>query len=85
MEAPKAKSAAPDQENALSTSNDTNDIAGKAFATMQARFAMLGHCLYQASGAGGVPVYLITRWGFTRELPDMTAVAKFYLQIGGTL
>ena len=78
-----AKSAAPDQENALSTSNHTDHIAEKAFSTMQARFALLRHCLYRASGANGATVFLVTRWGMVRELKTLEAVAAFFALIGG--
>ena len=79
----KAKSAAPDQENALSTSTDTDHTAEKAFSTMQASFALLGHCLYRASGANGATVFLVTRWGMVRELKTLEAVAAFFALIGG--
>ena len=63
--------------------HDSKHTAEKAFSTMQAKFALLGHCLYRASGANGATVYLVTRWGMVRELPDLAAVASFFAMIGG--
>ena len=57
--------------------------ADKVFSTMQARFALLGHCLYKASGANGATGFLVTRWGMVRELPDLASVASFFALIGG--
>ena len=65
--------------------HDTNHIAEKAFFTLQAKFAILGHVLYRVNGSNGAIVFLVTRWGLTREVADMAAVCAFYLQIGGTL
>ena len=50
---------------------------------MQASFALLGHCLYRASGANGATVFLVTRWGMVRELKTLEAVAPFFALIGG--
>ena len=63
----------------------TNPRTEKAFSTWQAKFAMHGHALYRTASADGAILYLAARWGMTRELPTLDAVAKFYAQIGGTL
>ena len=63
----------------------TNRNAEKCFSTWQARYAMCGHTLYKATAADGVILYLAARWGMTRELRTLDAVAKFYAQIGGQL
>ena len=60
-----------------------DDTAEKAFATLQARFALLGHCLYRTDAANGTGVFLVSRWGMVKELPDMVAVARFLTLIGG--
>lgn len=57
----------------------------KAISSWQARFAMLGHTLYQVTPANGTTAFLVTRWGMTRELGDLTAVKKFFRIIGGKL
>ena len=54
------------------------DAERKAFATMQAQAARAGCGLHElASGA-----FLLTRWGLSRELPDMRAVAGLLAQMG---
>ena len=60
-----------------------NPQTDKAFSTWQAKFAMHGHTLYRTASADGSILYLAARWGMTRELPTLDAVATFYAQIGG--
>ena len=60
-----------------------DDTAEKAFATLQARFALLGHCLYRTDAANGPSVFLVSRGGMVKELPDMAAVCSFLALIGG--
>lgn len=59
----------------------THDTQAKRFATLQARFAMLGHTLHQ-SGPGPVS-YLAERWGMARYLPTLDDAEQFLKQIGG--
>ena len=64
----------------------TSDHAeNKAVSSWQTRFAMLGHTLYQVTPANGTTAFLVTRWGRTRELADLTEVANFFHLIGGKL
>jgi hypothetical protein len=55
----------------------------KAFATLQARFAIVGHTLYRAVNADGTILYLAGKWGYFRELGTLEAVAAFLVTIGG--
>ncbi len=55
----------------------------KEFATLQARFAMVGHVLYRVIGLDGRVLYVAGRWGYLRELPDLAAVSAFLALIGG--
>ena len=57
----------------------------KAFSAWQARFAMHGHSLYQATVANGATAFLVTRWGMVRELTNLEEVEKFFSLIGGKL
>ncbi|WP_295525619.1 hypothetical protein [uncultured Pseudacidovorax sp.] len=51
----------------------------KLIATLKARFALLGHSVYDLADGG----YVVTRWGHTRQCPDVHALAVFLRQIGG--
>ena len=51
----------------------------KAEATLQARAALAGCCLYRlADGA-----FLLTRWGFTKACPDLRAVSALLDRMAG--
>ena len=56
---------------------------GKAFASLAARFARVGHTLTRSNPAAGSGLYYTARWGMSRALPDLQAVAHFLAQIGG--
>ena len=57
--------------------------AGKAFATLAARFALAGHTLTRSNPADGAVIYYAGRWGMSRALPDLQAAAHLLAQIGG--
>ena len=72
------------------TDNTTNDLnfptgqrEGKAFASLAARFALVGHTLTRSNPADGEVMYYAERWGLHRALPDLEAAAQFLTQIGG--
>ena len=71
------------------TTNDLNfptgQREGKAFATLVARFALAGHTLTRSNPADGAVLYYAGRWGLSRALHDLDAVAQFLTQIGGRL
>jgi hypothetical protein len=46
----------------------------KAFATAQARAALLGVVLTRIEDDRGRQVFIVTRWALTRELHDLAAV-----------
>lgn len=54
----------------------------KAFRTLQAEFALLGHALVDLHGSGP-DAYLVTRWNCCRGLPSLQAAGAFLRQIGG--
>ena len=56
---------------------------GKAFASLAARFALVGHTLTRSNPADGAAMYYAGRWGFSRALQDLQAAAHFLAQIGG--
>ena len=53
----------------------------KAFATLQAQFALKGHQLTRT--AGPKPGLLCTRWGLAKHLADLDEARSFLAQIGG--
>ena len=55
----------------------------KIFATLAARFAMVGHVLVQSNPAHGPVSYYATRWGMAKMLPNLDAAEAFLIQIGG--
>ena len=57
----------------------------KSAISWQARYAMLGHSLYQTKTANDATAFLATRWGMVRELANLDEVAKFFSLIGGKL
>ena len=63
----------------------TDNTEAKRFATLQARFALLGHTLHQSSpGDGPGPVsYLAERWGMARHLPTLEDADRFLVQVSG--
>ena len=69
------------------TTNDLNFLTGhregKAFATLVARFALMGHTLTRSNPADGAVIYYAGRWGLSRALHDLDAAAQFLVTIGG--
>ena len=72
------------------TDDTTNDLnfptgqrQGKAFASLAARFALVGHTLTRSNPADDAVMYYAERWGLHRALPDLDAAAQFLTQIGG--
>ena len=57
--------------------------AGNAFATLAARFSLVGHTLTRSDPADGAVLYYAGRWGLSRALPDLEAAAQFLAVIGG--
>ena len=53
------------------------------FATLQAKFAIVGHTLYRTVNPDGSILYLAGKWGYFRELKNLEAVAAFLAMIGG--
>lgn len=60
------------------------DSANKEFATLQAKFAMLGHQLTRVRNADGTASYYAANWGLSRYLPDLEAVKSFLGRLGGS-
>ncbi len=58
--------------------------AYKPFATMQAAFALRGHCLTRSQRADdGRTTYTVSRWGQSRSFGHWHDVCAFLVQIGG--
>lgn len=54
----------------------------KAFATLRAKFALLGHTL-TVEQRGGQTIYIVGRWGQSRVFAHLHDLRAFYTQIGG--
>jgi hypothetical protein len=55
----------------------------KAFATLQAEFALLGHSLFRNCPVDRPGWFTVTRWGLARDLCTLDEVRGFLRQIGG--
>ena len=55
----------------------------KSFATLQAKFALLGHTLHSSVNADATIVFLAGRWGYFKELKNLEAATAFLIFIGG--
>lgn len=54
----------------------------KRFATLRARAALIGYSLCTLTETDGLCFYLVSRWGMSRVLPDLAAVALFLRKVG---
>jgi hypothetical protein len=59
------------------------NVDDKEFFTLRARLSLVGHCLYQVKNDDHTTSFLVTKWGYTRELKTLNDVSKFLVQIGG--
>lgn len=57
-------------------------LSSKLLATLRARAALIGYSLCTITETDGLCFYLLGRWGMTRTLPDLAAVAVFLRQVG---
>ena len=60
----------------------SDDVAGKAFATLGAQLALAGYSPHRSNAEDGPRNYFVTRWGMVRELRDLPAVSKFAESVG---
>ena len=51
----------------------------KTFATLAAKFALLGHAVDKLADGG----FMVTRWSMSRHCPDVAALSAFLAVIGG--
>lgn len=58
-------------------------LSAKAFATLQARAAMLGVALVRSTDDRGVEVFIASKWAMTRELASPDAVEAFLARMEG--
>ncbi len=56
----------------------------KTFATLAARYALVGYTLTRSCAPDGVGVYHAAYLGVSRALTDLQAAAQFLVEIGGT-
>lgn len=54
----------------------------KAFASLRARAALIGYSLCTVTEFDGLGFYLLSRWGMSRTLPDLAAVAVLLRTLG---
>lgn len=60
----------------------SDDVAGKAYATLRAQLALAGYSLHRSDAEDGPRNYFVTRWGMVRGLRDLPAVSKFAESVG---
>lgn len=60
----------------------SDDVAGKAFATLGAQLALAGYSLHRSNAEDGPRNYFVARWGMVRELRELPAVSKFAESVG---
>lgn len=58
-------------------------ISDQDLKTLQEAFAKQGTALVVVGQKNGTTTFYATRWGLTKELPNLEAVHKFLFQIGG--
>jgi hypothetical protein len=68
--------------NALGQGAATNH-PNKAFITLRAQFALIGHTLHWTGGTTGYLAFYATRLGKMRYLPTLDAAGAFLDRIGG--
>lgn len=51
----------------------------KAISALRARFALLGHSVFELADGG----FVVTRLGAGRNCPDATALGRLLRQLGG--
>jgi hypothetical protein len=56
--------------------------ARKWFATLQASAALYGITVSHSQANEGSEVFHVSRWSFTKELPDLAAVERFLAEQG---
>ncbi len=61
-----------------------SEAMGKEYATLQAEFAFLGHCLGHSRRADdGRVTFTVSRWGQARNFSHLGDVRAFLAAIGG--
>lgn len=77
-----ATQAAQGREQNEPSNSATGAGAHKAFLTLRAQLALLGHALSRTDASDGPSSYFVSRWGMVRELRDLDAVQRFARQVG---
>ena len=67
-----------EQMNTYTTDCAATEADSKAFFTLQARAAQKG-CALRALAGGG---YLMSQWGYSREVPDLRTVGDLLRRMG---
>lgn len=84
MTAPhKSECPAATGQNANKNTDSPSLTPAKRFATVRAKFALLGHTLHASRQSDGTVDYMAERWGLVRYLPSLDAADRFLIQIGG--
>ena len=56
----------------------------KRFVTLRAKLALRGFVLVRSTDDAGGALYIVTKWAWTRQLHDLTAVEQFLHQAGAS-
>jgi hypothetical protein len=63
--------------------DDDDAVRAKTLSTLQARCALAGVVLTAIENDSGKPVFIVSRWALTKELPDHDAVARWLDKVTG--
>ncbi len=55
----------------------------KVFASLAARFALVGHSLIRANQSEGKAPYIVSRWGWIRPIHSIEEATTFLKQLEG--
>ena len=61
---------------------DIADAGGKSIATLRARAELAGFTVSAMTDADGLCLYLVSRWGMSRTLPDLAGLVAFLRKVG---
>jgi len=77
-----AAQATQSREQNVHMNSATCTAFARVFSTLCAELALRGYCVRRSHGDDGPTCYYVSRWGFVRELRDLTAVQLFARQTG---
>jgi len=65
----------------MTDTQSTATVRDKQFETIRARCALAGYAL-MVIGQNGLSVYVVSRWGMSKDFTDLAEVEKFLHEVG---